>query len=1176
MACDEAHSQCVFPAQLTACNDLNDGDICTFSGAPDLLFRCQDGVCLPAERCGDGILNGVEQCDATDLGGGTCEEFGYYGGTLACTEICSYDLSGCTGRCGNDIAEGEEDCDGLDLAGETCVTLGLDSGDLGCRTDCTFDLRSCVGCGNSVMEAGEQCDGTDLAGLTCQQITGHPDGDLQCTAECQLLTTDCHTCGNATLEGPEVCDDTNLSGETCQSQAGLAEGSLACSPDCLAFDTSDCHLCGNQTIEGPEACDGDNLGGATCSSLAGHLHGQPVCNPDCTFNIADCHTCGNQTIEGPEDCDTDDLGGETCDSLTGHVQGESACNPDCTFDTSDCHTCGNGTTEGPEGCDDGNDNLHDSCPDGLQGTCQPATCGDGFAWTEDGGTEQCDLTDLMSQTCQDFGFVAAPGLNCLAGCLFDTSGCTAVCGNGIVEPGEQCDASALNGVSPEPCKIDCTVTTCGDGYLGGTEQCDAGLQTGVSPEPCKSDCTLTFCGDGYLGGTEQCDAGAQNGVSPEPCMIDCAVTTCGDGYLGGTEQCDAGAQNGISPEPCKSDCSLTTCGDGYLGGSETCDEGSSNANLPNATCRTDCTPKRCGDNIIDDLDGEACDTADLAGQTCSSFGYVDPSGLSCDPSCQFDTAACNAVCGNMVIETTEECDDGTANSDTIPDACRTTCLNAHCGDGVADTGEVCDGNDFAGSTLDCADYGYVDPVGLSCSPTCAFDTTTCNAVCGNMVIEPTEECEDGNFIDNDGCHSNCLMEECAVFVDADPGITTRDGLSWTTAYASVQDGIDDPRASQPGCDVWVAQGVYHVYQTSLYDTIIMRSGVGVYGGFTGSELQRMQRDWQVNTTVLDGTQEGNPTNAACNVVTAVSTTDATLDGFVITGGRAGPNGCAGPTTHERYGGGMYNSGSTLTVANCIFDSNTSGCEAAGMANWGSSVNIDNCIFRNNFATYGGGGVGNFNPATTTVTNSMFELNSALTGGGMLNSVCSPVIRNTLFFNNSSWAVRGGAGMANKNSASPTVINSVFAYNTDSGGGGMHNYQNCYPVVTNCTFYSNTASSGGGLMNENSSPIITNCVIWSNSPESVVDLGSSSAVTYSNVQGGFPGGGNIDATPILLDPANYDFRLQPGSPCIDSADGDAAPEFDIEGNSRFDDPASTNDGTGMCTYVDIGAYACAIG
>ncbi len=61
-------------------------------------------------------------------------------------------------------------------------------------------------------------------------------------------------------------------------------------------------------------------------------------------------------------------------------------------------------------------------------------------------------------------------------------------------------------------------------------------------------------------------------------------------------------------------------------------------------------------------------------------------------------------CGDGHLDDGEDCDDGAANSDTEPDACRTDCVAAHCGDGVVDGGETCDdGNDnpYDGCTPSC-------------------------------------------------------------------------------------------------------------------------------------------------------------------------------------------------------------------------------------------------------------------------------------------------------------------------------------------------------------------------------------------------------------------------------------------------------------------------------------------
>ncbi len=88
------------------------------------------------------------------------------------------------------------------------------------------------------------------------------------------------------------------------------------------------------------------------------------------------------------------------------------------------------------------------------------------------------------------------------------------------------------------------------------------------------------------------------------------------------------------------------------------------------------------------------------------------------------------------------------------------------------------------------------------------------------------------------------------------------------------------------------------------------------------------------------------------------------------------------------------------------------------------------------------------------------------------------------------------------------------------------------------------------------------------------------MSFSNIEGSFPGTGNIDADPLFVDPDNGDFRLLPGSPCIDAGDNTAVPgeiTTDLDGNPRFVDDPDTPDcqqAPGTCgdpPVVDMGAY-----
>jgi len=132
---------------------------------------------------------------------------------------------------------------------------------------------------------------------------------------------------------------------------------------------------------------------------------------------------------------------------------------------------------------------------------------------------------------------------------------------------------------------------------------------------------------------------------------------------------------------------------------------------------------------------------------------------------------------------------------------------------------------------------------------------------------------------------------------------------------------------------------------------------------------------------------------------------------------------------------------------------------------------------------------------------------------------------------------------------------------------MFNCQNSNPTVSNCIFWDNTASSGSQIY---------------------YDGTSSATVSYSDVQGGWPGTGNINADPLFLDPDDGDLCLLAGSPCIDAGDniavspdtldldgdGDTSEPIplDLASNLRFvDQPDVADTGNGTTPIIDMGAY-----
>ena len=100
--------------------------------------------------------------------------------------------------------------------------------------------------------------------------------------------------------------------------------------------------------------------------------------------------------------------------------------------------------------------------------------------------------------------------------------------------------------------------------------------------------------------------------------------------------------------------------------------------------------------------------------------------------------------------------------------------------------------------------------------------------------------------------------------------------------------------------------------------------------------------------------------------------------------------------------------------------------------------------------------------------------------------------------------------------------------------------------------------------------LRNTILWPVGTGIWADTLSSVDATYSLIEGGHPGTGNIDADPLFVDLSSGDIHLSAGSPCIDAGTDDEAPLLDYEGDARWDDPATPNTGVGAIDYIDIGA------
>jgi len=192
------------------------------------------------------------------------------------------------------------------------------------------------------------------------------------------------------------------------------------------------------------------------------------------------------------------------------------------------------------------------------------------------------------------------------------------------------------------------------------------------------------------------------------------------------------------------------CDDGNTA-TETCAYGETSCVVCNATCQEEPgRTSRCGDGIVDFLH-ETCDDGNAVTEACPYGTLCD----ICDESCQLQRNVMR-YCGDGVIDAAdgEHCDDGAANSDTEPGACRTDCRPARCGDEVVDPGEECEpALDERCRESDCRFFrcgdGVVDP-GEACDPASgAGDGCRENCVlphCGDGILDEGEACDDGAVV----------------------------------------------------------------------------------------------------------------------------------------------------------------------------------------------------------------------------------------------------------------------------------------------------------------------------------------------------------------------------------------------------------------------------------------------
>lgn len=414
--------------------------------------------------------------------------------------------------------------------------------------------------------------------------------------------------------------------------------------------------------------------------------------------------------------------------------------------------------------------------------------------------------------------------------------------------------------------------------------------------------------------------------------------------------------------------------------------------------------------------------------------------------------------------------------------------------------------------------------------------------------------------------ANLNAQATRYYVNKSVSVASPDGLSWSSAFADIQDAIDAGanNALSSDIEIWITGGG-HVYtptdsagitpvnpRNASYIIPTVSKKYLIYGGFDGTEANLSERTTELlyNHTVISGAI-GNAQSTNDNLENLLIIKTGNFSNYTVTLDGIGfydaytSNGISGAVYNERY---------MTRFQNCFFYGNTSYGDGAAIHSIGYQPIIDKCQFYNNEAMQGGAlyiGSGALASNYPKIYNSRFVGNRAALGGAIKIDNMQILIVNSEFIDNTSPFNGEGSALSEVNAGSYSVINSNFIHNNGNslfhvGSVGVNNY------FVNCIFFKNKK-----IRNANNNNVF---ISYSLSEEALTNFTSS--------------GNNLEADPQFkyynpLDPpSDGNYALKNCSPAINAGSNANMDPFltggqidgDIAGNPRKRD-----------AIVDIGAF-----
>ncbi|TKJ41149.1 hypothetical protein CEE37_05635 [candidate division LCP-89 bacterium B3_LCP] len=217
----------------------------------------------------------------------------------------------------------------------------------------------------------------------------------------------------------------------------------------------------------------------------------------------------------------------------------------------------------------------------------------------------------------------------------------------------------------------------------------------------------------------------------------------------------------------------------------------------------------------------------------------------------------------------------------------------------------------------------------------------------------------------------------------------------------------------------------------------------------------------------------------------------------------------------------------------------------------------NIIYQNSAnSTCGGMWIGQYSDGTICHENIIAFNHANGSSGGLHCFAWTPTISENIIIGNTA-SYTGGGIYCHGHSYPTVMFNGVFENYVQGGtslgaAGGIYFGPDSHPSLSNNTICFNIGDTlGTGIYCNEASPTLTNAILWQNESEQILtSISANPEVTYSTIQDTlWPGIGNINEDPLFVNPDLNDYRLQWGSPCIDT--GDPSPQYNDPDSTRAD-------------------------